>query len=449
MFYQYLTLSIYLIIRYDYNDNMKIKIITLLFIVFIGFFSQNASAGGAIHVVKVDGIVNPVMAEFIVKNIDEAEKQGATLFVIELDTPGGLDTSMRTIVKKITSSDTPIAVYVAPSGSRAASAGVFILLSAHIAAMSPGANIGAAHPVALGNDMDKTMAKKAENDAAAYIKSIAEQRGRNAQWAEKAVRESVSATESEALELKVIDYVEKDLESLLKRLDGKEVETATGKKTIQTKGAQVNLVEMGLRHKILDLISNPNVAYMLMLLGFYGIFFELTSPGSIFPGVFGSICLILAFYSFQTLPVNYAGLLLIVLAIILFILEVKIISHGFLTIGGLISMTLGSLMLFDSPLPFFRVSLAVILPTVSVTALFIIAALTLAIQAQRRKPLTGVEGLTGFEGVALEDIDRFKGSVFVRGEIWKARSDSPIDKKSAVIVESVDGLQLNVKQKEC
>ncbi len=295
-----------------------------LFLILSIFFFISPCARADISVIKAEGIVNPVMSEFITNNIHRAEEEKADALVIQLDTPGGLDTSMRSIVKQIIASEVPVVVYVSPSGSRAASAGVFITLAAHVAAMSPGTNIGAAHPVQIGSEMDKTLAEKAANDAAAYIKSIAAKRGRNAEWAEKAVRESVSITAAEALKLNVIDHLAPDLASLLKIIDKKTVETSLGKHTLKTDGISIKYKEMSFRQKILDVISNPSVAYMLMLLGFYGIFFELTSPGTIFPGVIGAISLILSFYAFQTLPVNYAGLLLILLAIGLFILEIKI-----------------------------------------------------------------------------------------------------------------------------
>jgi membrane-bound serine protease (ClpP class) len=403
------------------------------------------SSSADVIVINVEGVVNPVMSEFISKCIDDAVNEKADLLVIRLDTPGGLDTSMRTIVKKITASEVPIAVYVSPSGARAASAGVFITISAHIAAMAPGTNIGAAHPVGVGEKMDKTMAEKAVNDAAAYIKSIAEKKGRNAEWAENAVRKSVSITENEALKLNVIDIIAPDMKTLLAQIDQKTVETSDGKHTLKTKGLKIRYREMSVRHKILDFISDPNVAYLLMLLGFYGIFFEMTNPGAIFPGVFGAIALILAFYSFQTLPVNYAGLLLIILAIILFILEIKIVSYGVLTIGGIISMLIGSLMLFESPLPFFKLSLKVVLPGVIITALFFFVTIRLALKAYRQKPSTGVEGLVGLEGKARTDIQN-EGLVFIHGEIWKAWSDEPIKAGEKVIVEKVEHLKLKVRR---
>lgn len=421
---------------------MKKKVF-FTFFAFLALFFISMPSSAEIIVIKANGVVNPVMSEFISKNIKDAAIAKADALVIEFDTPGGLDTSMRDIVRNIIASEIPIIVYVSPSGARAASAGVFITLSAHVAAMAPGTNIGAAHPVGIGEKMDKTMSEKAENDAAAYIKSIAEQRGRNSEWAEKAVRKSVSITDAEALKLNVIDIVAPDLDSLLKSIDNRKVEMSTGKHIIKTKGIKVQHKEPGLRHKILSIISDPNIAYILMLLGFYGIFFELTNPGAIFPGVFGAISLILAFYSFQTLPVNYAGLLLIILAIILFILEITIISHGVLTIGGVIAMIIGSLMLFESPLPFFRLSLKVILPAVILTTLFFSLTIGLAVKAHRRKPQTGIEELIGLEGAAKTDVNK-EGFVFVHGEIWSAWSDEPIKAGEKVIIDKVENLKLKV-----
>ena len=415
----------------------------LIAVLFLTFITSRSFAD--IIVISADGVVNPVMSEFISKSIDDAAENNSELVVIELDTPGGLDTSMRSIVKKIIASEVPVAVHVSPSGARAASAGVFITMSAHIASMSPGTNIGAAHPVSVGSKMDEDMAEKVVNDAAAYIKSIAEKKNRNAEWAEKAVRESVSITETEALKLKVIDLISANTGALLEAVDGRIVETTMGKITVTTKGVNVQYRNMSMRHKILDVISNPNIAYVLMLLGFYGIFFELTNPGTIFPGVIGAISLILAFYSFQTLPVNYAGLLLIVLAIILFILEIKVTSYGLLSIGGLISMSIGSIMLFDSPLPFFKLSLKVILPGVILTTLFFTLTVFLVVKAYGRKPVTGSEGLIGLEGTTKTDILK-DGQVSVHGEIWSAWSDETISAGEKIVVESMEHLKLKVKK---
>jgi len=428
------------------------KKLSYIFVVFTCFFllllgDALRATMPQVLVISVEGVINPVTSEFIVKSISEAQQGDFEAVIIELDTPGGLDTSMRQIIKAINTSKVPVIVYVSPSGARAASAGVFITLAAHIAAMAPGTNIGAAHPVGLGGKMSKTMIEKATNDAVAYIRSLAKTRNRNPDWAEQAVRKSISATAEEALKMGVIDIVANNLKELLKAIDGREVQTIDGKKVLKTKDAIIVRRTMGLRLKILKAISDPNVAYILMLLGFYGLFFELTNPGAVFPGVVGAICLILAFYAFQTLPVNYAGVLLILLAIVMFILEVKITSHGALTIGGIISMIIGSLMLFKSPGPFMKLSLTLILPAVIVTALFFTLTLSLAFKAWKRKPVTGVEGIVGLEGIAFTDVHT-EGLVLVRGEYWQAFSDEPIKKGEKVIVESVSGLKIKVKRKE-
>lgn len=423
---------------------LSIFLVTLFFCTNVYTDEKNTN----VMVITINGVINPVSAEFTARSIKKANEKGVEALVIELDTPGGLDTSMRSIVKEIIGSEVPVVVFVSPSGSRAASAGVFLTLASHIAAMAPGTNIGAAHPVGIGEKMDKTVAEKATNDAAAYIKSLAERRGRNAQWAENAVRKSISATETEAFKQHVIDLVSKDITSLLSDIDGMRVQTVLGEKILRTKDSRVVREELGFRHQILNVISDPNIAYILMLLGFYGLFFELTNPGSLFPGVIGGICLILAFYAFQTLPVNYAGLLLIILALILFILEVKITSHGILTIGGIISMIIGSLMLFESPAPFMKLSLTLILPSVLITALFFSVTLGLAFKAQRRKPVTGVEGLIGETGIADTDINTDGGMVSLHGERWRAYSDDPISKGDKITVYSVSGLKVKVNKQE-
>lgn len=399
-----------------------------------------------VMVITISGVINPASAEYITKNIKKANERKLEAIVIELDTPGGLDTSMRDIVKNIIGSEVPVVVYVSPSGARAASAGTFIALAAHIAAMAPGTNIGAAHPVAIGEKMDKAIAEKAINDAAAYIKSLAERTGRNAKWAEDAVRKSISATESEALKEKVIDIVSKDMNSLLTSIDGMTVKTAVGDKILKTANAVVTREEMSFRQKVLNFITDPNVAYILMMLGFYGLFFELTNPGSIFPGVVGGICLILAFYAFQTLSVNYAGFLLVLLGIILFILEIKVTSYGVLTIGGIIAMVIGSLMLFESPAPFMKLSLSIILPVVILTALFFTVVLGLAYKAFKRKPVTGAEGLVGLEGIANTDITKDGGMVSLHGELWSAYSDEFVQKGERIIVEAVSDLKVKVRK---
>ncbi len=398
-----------------------------------------------VAVVTVDGPINPVTADFLRRNIKESAIRGDRLLLIEMDTPGGLDTAMRGIVKDIFASQVPVAVYVAPSGARAASAGAVIALSADVCAMAPGTNIGAAHPVAIGEAPDKVMAKKIENDAVAYIEGIALKRGRNADIAKQMVTESVSLSAEKALAANVIDLIATDRQDLLKKLEGRRI-VREGKETIlRLAGAVVKVHEMGTREKILNIISNPNVAYVLMMLGFLGLFFELSNPGVILPGVIGGISLILAFYAFQTLPVNYAGVLLILLAIILFIAEIKIVSHGMLTVGGVIAMVLGSLLLFQSPEPYLRLSWSVIAITVAMTTLFFAVAVTKAVRAHRKRPVTGGEGLVGEEGVADTEV-LADGKVFVRGEYWDAASPERIMKGEKIIVTAVEGMRLRVRK---
>lgn len=399
-----------------------------------------------VFVASYEGVINPVATEFLTQVISDATREQAQALIIQLDTPGGLDTSMRLIVKEISNSEVPVIVYVAPTGARAASAGVFITLSAHIAAMARGTHMGAAHPVAMGGgEMDKEMKKKVENDAAAYIKTIAEKRGRNVTWAEEAVRQSVSATEGEALKLHVIDLVAEDLNALLASLNGREVETSGGKQILKTEGAALKFIPISMRLKILSALSDPNIAYILMILGIYGLIFELSNPGAILPGVVGAICLILAFYAFQTLPINYAGLLLILLGIILFVAEIKVPSYGMLTVGGIISMALGSLMLVKTDIPYLRISYLVIIPSVLATALFFALVIGMTWRAHRHQPMTGMEGLIGLIGVAKMDISP-KGQVLLQGELWEADSTDSIKKGEEVEVTGVNGLKLHIKR---
>ncbi len=428
---------------------MKRFFILLILIIGVFWFHSSSSAPGReIYRIEIDGIINPVSMEFILKAIQRAGDENAECLILQLDTPGGLGDSMREIVKGMLASKVPVIVYVAPNGARAASAGVFITLAAHVAAMAPGTHIGAAHPVNLGGQaMDEEMAKKVENDFAAYIRSLAKQSGRNEEWAEEAVRESVSITSDEALEKKVIDLIAKDTADLLEKIHDRTVTVDGEEITLQTRESPVKELPKGLRYRILDTITNPNVAYILMILGFYGLFFELSNPGSILPGVVGGICLILAFYAFQSLPINYAGLLLIVFAIILFIAEIMVISNGILTIGGIISMTLGSFLLIESPAPFLKISLAVILPTVGITALFFLFVIGLAIRVHSRKKASGPEAMVGESGTAETNID-LEGSVFLHSEIWKAKSVERIEKGEEVEVTGIEGLVLVVQRKE-
>ncbi len=410
-------------------------------------FAASADAN-TVYWIEVDGPIHPASARFIERAVARANSDQAEALLIELDTPGGLMDSMRDIVKAFFNSDVPVIVYVAPSGSRAASAGAFITLAADIAAMAPGTNIGAAHPVSIGSgeamDSSGVMSDKVVNDAVAFIRSIAEKRGRNAEWAEAAVKESSSLTDSEALEKNVIDLIAVTRDSLLQMVDGRMVQPLSGKRALATKNAELVRIEKTWRDELLDIISDPNIAYILMLLGIYGLFFELYNPGAIVPGVIGGICLILAFFAFQTLPVNIAGLLLILLAVILFLLEIKVVSYGILSIGGTIALLLGSVMLIESPIPGLRVSWSVILPSVIATLLFFGVAIGLSIKAQRRKPITGIEGMIGETGSVVAEINPI-GIVTIRGEIWKARSKSgSIPVGSRVQVVAVENMMLIV-----
>src|SRR5438132_5859249 len=356
--------------------------------------AEAAASEGPVVVASYEGVINPVAAEYLHDALSEAHTLGALALVIKLDTPGGLDTSMRLIIKDITAATFPVVVYVSPSGGRAASAGVFITLAAHVAVMTPGTNIGAAHPVAMGGgEMDKTMKEKVENDSVAYIKSIAEQRGRNVAWAEDAVRKSVSVTEKEALALKIIDLVAEDVTSLLDMLDGRKVVMAGGPVVLKTRGASVREFPMGWRLEALKVLSDPNIAMLLMTIGTIGILAELYNPGAILPGIIGAISLIMAFYSLQSLPINYAGVLLIMLGVILFILEATVTSYGLLAIGGVASMILGGLMLMKTDAPFLKISWSVILPVVTLAAGFSLFVVGMGVRAMRRQPTTGSEGM--------------------------------------------------------
>ncbi|HEX9191364.1 MAG TPA: nodulation protein NfeD [Candidatus Deferrimicrobiaceae bacterium] len=399
----------------------------------------------AVLVATVASPIGPVTADYLASVIERAEREDAALLVVELDTPGGLDTAMRQMVQAILRSRVPVAVYVSPPGARAASAGVLITLAADVAAMAPGTNIGAAHPVSIGGGpMDNTMSRKVENDAAAYAKSLAESKGRNAGWAESAVRESASLSERQALENHVVDLVAHGLDELLAQADGRVVRKGDARLTLRTKGAQVTRAPMGLRHRVLSALADPNIAYILMMIGIYGIFFELSTPGAVFPGVVGGISLILGFYALQTLSANYAGFLLILLAMILFILEIKITSYGALTIGGIVALVLGSIMLFRaSGDPFLRVSWTVLITMAAVSAAFFGGIISLAVRSQLRKPVSGPEGMIGAAGEALQDFDG-KGKVRVLGELWDARCDLPVRRGDRVVVTAREGMTLIV-----
>jgi membrane-bound serine protease (ClpP class) len=395
-------------------------------------------------VIELEGTINPGTAQFVTRGLKQAESSKHSLVIIRLDTPGGLDPSMRSIVKAILNASLPVVVYVAPKGARAASAGVMITIAAHVAAMAPQTNIGAAHPVSAGGkEINKTMSEKVVNDMVAYARSIAKGRGRNVDWVEKAIRESVSITADAAVENKVVDLVARDIDDLLALLDGREILLDNNKVKLGTKGLNLIYFTPGWRDRVLRTISNPNIAYILMMIGLAGLYFELAHPGAILPGVIGAIALILAFFSFQTLPVNYAGLLLIALAIIFFIAEIKVSSYGLLSVAGLISLILGSVMLFEN----IRVSLKLMMPTVVLIGGFFIAIAFLAFRAYRTQPKGGMEGLLGEIGVVEERIDP-SGLIFAHGEYWKATSQEVAEQGEKVRIIGSKGLELIVKKEK-
>ena len=429
-----------------------IRILFLLGLLVTAFISIEAQAAApTVDVLHVKGTINPVLVDYIRRGIEEAEDNNAAACIIQLDTPGGLDTSMRDIVKDIVNARVPVVVYVSPSGARAASAGVFITVAAHVAVMAPNTAIGAAHPVAVGAEgeqaMSEAMEEKIVNDAAAYIRSIAGAHGRNMEWAERAVRESVSATETEALELNVIDMVAPDLDSLISQLDGRQVTMLDGSVvTLQTEGAAVNHVEMNWVEGFLFAIADPNIAYILLSVATLGIMVEITNPGLIFPGVVGGISLLLAFYSLGVLPVNYAGVLLIVLAFGLFIAEVFTTTFGLLTAGGVTSLVIGSLILFKGG-PLFRIDPWLIGGVAAFIAAFLAFVVQRVIRAHRYQPRTGREELVGKTAIVKAVLEP-EGIVLFKGERWTAISEEGrVGIGEEVIITRVDGLTLYVTKK--
>jgi len=427
---------------------MKRYCFTLLLLALI-IFSTSPSEAKDIYISRISGAINPPVAGFLQECIEKAGKEDAAALVVLLDTPGGLDSSMRDIVKDIMDAPVPVVVYVAPPGARAASAGAIILLASHVAAMAPGTNTGAAHPVSIGKDKtDEVMMKKVVSDAEAYSKSIAAKRGRNVGFAARAVTESISITAKDALAQKVIDVVADSIDDLLAQIDGKVVETKKGNVTLRTKGVKKVEIPMPFKFRFLAYISDPNVAYILMMIGIYGILFEFYSPGTIFPGVIGGISLILALYAFQAIPISFAGLALILLGIVFFILEVKIVSHGLLGIAGIVSVVIGSVMLVDLPGSPLAISLTTILIVAIVSAIFVFGILSFAVKAQLLRVKTGSEGLVGETGTARTDIaPGGKGKVMVHGELWSALGDEAIREGEEVVVTMVEGLIVKVRKK--
>lgn len=422
-----------------------------IFIYSFLFIFLNVALSATVHVITIDAAINPATADYIHDAIQRASEQRAECLVIQLNTPGGLLKSTRVIVSDLLSAPVPVVVYVSPAGSQAASAGVFVTLAANFACMAPGTNIGAAHPVTIGEQQeDSVMMGKVTNDAAAFIRTISEKRNRNVEWADSAVRKSISITETEAVRQHVVDTVASNLTDLLSFLDGKTATTSNGQQVLATAHAEIIQFEKPFQQKILDILSDPNIAYIFMMLGFYGLLFELYNPGSILPGIVGVISLIIAFYSMHTLPINYAGLALIIFSIVLFVLDIKLTSHGMLTIGGIISLTIGSLMLFrsETTLDAVAISWKVIFIVVLFTAAFFIFVIGLGIKAQKRKPTTGVEGLIGEIGEAVTDLHP-TGEIKIHGEIWKARSlEGDLPKGSKITAVTINALTIHVKKLE-
>ncbi len=420
-------------------NNIFSKTVLLLIMMNSALFASQ------VEVITIDGPITPVILKYIRDSINHAENNNAECLIIKMDTPGGLMESTFSIDKKILNAEIPVVVYIAPSGGRAASAGVYITYSSHIAAMAPSTNIGSAHPVTMQGrgDSSQVMMEKITNDAVAHIKGLAEKQGRNIEWAIEAVEKSVSITASEALEKGVVEIIADDLDDLINQLEGRRITVNKREVVLSVKNSKIENIPMSWQYKILDKIANPNIAYLLMLAGIMGIFFELQNPGALFPGILGGISLILAFFAMQVLPINAAGILLIILAIVFFILEINIPSFGLLTIGGVVSMILGSLMLFKSP--DINVSLWIIIPSVLFMALFFLFAVSMGLYAQKRKAVTGQQGIIGEKGVVVKMLNPV-GQVEVHGEIWKAESKENLKRGVKVEVTGVDGLKIEVRQ---
>lgn len=419
--------------------------------------SENGS-GKKITLIEIDGTINPATNDYIRKGIRLAQEKSSEALIILLDTPGGLLSSTKEIVKAILNSPVPVVIYVHPGGASATSAGVFITLSAHVAAMTPGTSIGAAHPVMLGggeqqegdekeNGEQSKMSEKVENFAVSFIESIAEKRGRNVEWAIKAVRNSASITAAQALKINVIDMISPNLTELIGRIDGRTVELPGGKRTLRTKGAAIERLDMNLKQKVINIVSTPDIAFLLLSLGSLGLLVEFYNPGLIFPGVAGAISLLLGFASLQILPFNYAGLALLFIAVLLLIAEIYVTSFGVLGVGGMICFILGALLLFDTPESDVRVGLSVVISAALAIGLFFLSVGYYLLKAQRSHTQTGFEGLVGEQGTAATDVTNNKGKIFVHGEYWDAESDEAIGKGDKVkVVEVKPGFKLKVKK---
>lgn len=420
----------------------------LLIFILLAISFKDAFSNDNVTVITVNGGIGPAAALYIRNGLDEAAESKSKALIIRLNTPGGLLESTRDIAGYILDSEIPVIVYVSPGGARAGSAGVFITLAGHIAAMAPGTNIGAAHPVGLGGSADTTvMGRKVENDAAAFARTIAQKRNKNADWAERAIRESISSTENEALENGVIDYIAKDLRQLLEVCSGHEILIGDNKVTLDFKSSKIIIRDMNWKETFLTFISNPNIAYLLILIGVYGLFFELKSPGSIFPGSIGGISLLLAAYALQMMPINYVGLGLMILALVLFVLEIFVISYGMLSIGGIIAFAIGSIMLIDSPLEFMRISMSLIITVSIITGILLAVIIYFGVKAQKEKNITGKFTIIGCTGTAMSYILPGKtGKILVQGEIWQAVSEEEINPNDNVYVLEVHSMLVKVKK---
>lgn len=431
-----------------------------IFALFFGALNSSADSNKKIILIEVDGMINPATLDYIRTGVEHARKDSAEALIILLDTPGGLLSSMKEIVKLILNSPVPVIIYVYPNGATATSAGVFITLSANIAAMAPGTSIGAAHPVTLspggggegkgggdkGEDEQKKFTEKIENFASSFIESIAEKRGRNAKWAVDAVRNSASITAAEALKKNVIDLISPSLDELINEIDGRKVELPSGKRVLHTKGVLIERLDMNVKQKLIDTLSTPDIAFLLISLGSLGLLIELYNPGLIFPGIAGAICLLLGLVSLQTIPFNYAGLALLILSVLLFVSEIYLTSYGLLSIGGITSFILGALLLFNTPESDVRISLSVVLSAALAIGLFFLYASYYLIKAQRSSVSMGLEALVGKEGVVTTSIEG-SGKIFIHGEYWNAESDEAIGKGDKVkVVEVKDNFRLKVKK---
>ncbi|MBX3043817.1 MAG: nodulation protein NfeD [Candidatus Kapabacteria bacterium] len=413
------------------------------------FFCMSIIAeSNTVTVITINSGIGPATAMYIRNGLDEAIDIKSNALIIKLNTPGGLLESTRDIASYLLDSEIPVIVYVAPGGARAGSAGVFITLAGHIAVMAPGTNIGAAHPVGLGGTSDSTvMGQKVENDAAAFVRTIAQKRNKNADWAERAVRESISSTENEAFEEGVIDYIAKDINDLVRLCDSHPINIDDKEFLLDIKDAEIIYRDMNWKESLLAFISNPNIAYILILVGVYGLFFEIKSPGTIVPGTVGGISILLAAYSLQMMPINYVGLALMVLGIVLFIIEIFVTSYGVLTIGGIISFTIGSIMLIDSPFEFMRISMGLIITAVVITTALFAVIVIFAVKAQKERKVTGEHTIIGDVGVAKTLIEPgLRGKVLIQGELWQAISEDTIQVNEKVTAIAVKSMTITVKK---